>query len=392
MSFIQKISLATRLTDWRFSFVPFIIGCVYLWVWWFQIPFNLSGVLLLLFSLLTTAGFASLGYLINELFDIESDLKAGKRNRLAGLPAAYVALAFILSLLITFLPWLYLPANNTSWALIVAEILAFLLYSLPFPRLKKVPVCSNVLDAAYAYTLPLLLSFHTFHLASPSTSLVPSHFFFLFAVVVTLSGLRNIVIHQIDDVFRDKLSGIYTLPMVLGTSRTTGMLLALLVSEICLHFSWAVALSSFKPVFIVWIFLYAASLLFTVSKYTEKPARAFFSIHKARHLTDNTNQIFFPLFTLALLLSVNGWWAVILPFHILLLMPPLIMVPVTILIRDSATYTRYQVPHYFRLLVVYPVSLLVNYSIYFTFRLLGINLKKQNKSALDVLKSCFKNL
>lgn len=383
--------MATRLTDWRFSFVPFIIGCVYLWVWWFQIPFNLSGVLLLLLSLLTTAGFASLGYLTNELFDIESDLKAGKRNRLAGLPASYVALAFVLSLLVTFLPWLHLPANRTSWVLISAEILAFLLYSLPFPRLKKVPVCSNVLDAAYAYTLPLLLSFHTFHLASPSTPLAPLWVFALFAVVVTISGLRNIVIHQIDDVFRDKISGIYTLPMMLGTGLTTRLLLVLLIGETALHLIWAIALGAYHTVFVVWALLYVSSLIFTASRYTEKATLNYFSIHKARHLTDNTNQIVFPLFTLTLLVLANSYWAVIIPVHIFLLMPPLILVPVTIFIRDSMTYTRYHVPHYFRLMVIYPLSLVVNYSIYFIFRLVGVNLKKQKKSALDVLKSRFRN-
>src|SRR5438045_2442079 len=120
---LSQFTVVSRAKDWRLSFVPFIMACVYLWLWWFQISVSIQSIMLVLLSCCTTIGFASLGYFINEFFDKHSDKRAGKVNRLAALSTQKQALILSVILLITFLPWLWLPADSMSWLLIFDELL-----------------------------------------------------------------------------------------------------------------------------------------------------------------------------------------------------------------------------------------------------------------------------
>lgn len=387
MSFIRQISLATRLSDWRFSFVPFILGCVYLWLWWFKIPFTGSGVLLLLMSLATTAGFASLGYLINELFDIRSDLIAGKGNRLVGLPVTRIIALFMVSLSLTLLPWIFLPADRVSVILICAEIGAFLIYSLPFPRLKAVPVISNLLDAAYAYVLPLALSFHTFELFQNTASDYNPILVYTLLVVVALIGFRNILIHQVDDVFNDKRSGHRTVPMLLGPVNTTYAIAGILALEIAITFIWIILMCNWSYLFIGWGIIYLCLLAVRLIRTPESFQLHFFAITPYRHLTDHIHQIAFPFFTIIMAVTFDWRWLCILPFHLLLVLPPIIVSP----IKNRVSHVLSVFPHYFQQGVIYPSTLVVNYSIFFSFLLIGINLKARKQSAWEVISGFFKS-
>ena len=78
----RSLLIATRAKDWRFSFLPQIFGNLYLWLILFDIPFSISSVLLLILSLITSFGFAALGYFINEFFDKKDDENYNKVNKL----------------------------------------------------------------------------------------------------------------------------------------------------------------------------------------------------------------------------------------------------------------------------------------------------------------------
>lgn len=386
MNFFTKLSLATRLSDWRFSFVPFIVGCVYFWLWWFKFPFGINSLWLLLSSLITTAGFASLGYLINEWFDKATDAKAGKLNRLSVLPSGMVLGLFLVALLLTFLPWVYLPANAVSVGLIAAELLAFLLYSLPLPRFKAVPVVSNFLDALYAYVIPILLSFNTFKLAAKSHNDADVVVIAILGSLTFFAGIRNIVVHQVDDIFYDKKAGLLTLPRLIGVDSTNRIILLCLCLEIIL----ALIGSAFMLLYSQWFYLWLAVVLFSITfswmKLRAGTSFRYLSISDIRHLPDWIYQIYFALFSLLLLLTTDVNWALIVPLHALLLVPAFIF-------RLLVGYTKmgfYWIKFKIQQWVLYPLSLLVNYSIYYFFKLLGIDLKARNQSALQVLMGFFK--
>ena len=142
---IVKVLSATRISDWRLSFVPFIIGCVYFWASLLHLDFSFFHFLIFCLSICTSFGFAALGYFINEFFDKKHDAQAGKINKLAILTWPKQLFLFLLILVLCFAPWLVLPTSRFSIILITIEILCFLLYSLPFIRLKNTYYFAGIL-------------------------------------------------------------------------------------------------------------------------------------------------------------------------------------------------------------------------------------------------------
>lgn len=382
-NFIQKLSFASRSNDWRVSFVPFIIGCVYLWLYIFKISFKIESLQLVALSLMTTFGFASLGYIINEFFDQNTDRLAGKINKLSLLTLQEKTVLISVSLLLTFSPWIWLPSDGISWLFIVLQVSFFLLYSLPFPRFKSIPVLSGFIDASYAYVIPLLLSFHTYRLYAGASL---SSFIFLFSLSVFFIGYRNILIHQVNDIFKDRLSGIITLPQLAGPIRTNQLIVLLLICEIfsTLFFSALIVLSN--PFFLVWIFFYSMFIITRYMLFNYKIRSKYVAIQPVRHLTDLAYQIGFPAINLLLIICFDWRWIVLLPFHFLLFIPRFFTDKIVefLVYIQSALASK----------LVYPIRLFfsrtINYIIYYAFRAFGINLIKEKKSAYSFLKSLFK--
>jgi 4-hydroxybenzoate polyprenyltransferase len=376
--FFYKISVLTRTKDWRLSFVPFIMGCTYLWLGWFNIDFNNKSCALIILSLCTTVGFASLGYLINEYFDIETDKRAGKLNKLAYLSSPLIMLLFSTSLCVTFFPWIVLPTDNISWFLIALQLLFFLLYSLPFPRLKEVPIISNFLDAGYAYWIPLMLSHHTYALFAKTTS---AFWLPLFSIAVFLIGFRNILIHQVDDIFNDKRAGIKTLPMVLGVAKTDFVLKITIVHEVLFLTTALLIVGLYKPEYLIVAFIYLLFSIYKIYVYRNNFNSHFFSIENTRHFTDSNNQYVLPISWLIVLGFHNVAWLLILPVHLVLLFP----------FNYIVTAVNKIVPVWYFFLkfitvdVRHLISMVVNYPIYYAFKIVGIDLIRENKTAADVL-------
>lgn len=362
---IHKLSNITRAGDWRFSFVPFIIGCVYLWFYWFQLPFTGSTLLLLTFSLITTFGFAALGYFINEFFDRELDAKAGKINRMSLLNPAQRLGLLVCILFATFLPWVYLPSNEVSFLLISLEIALFLVYSLPIIRLKEKPFLSSFIDASYAYVVPLVLSFYTYSIYAGKSPF--SLFFVFFISAVFFIGFRNITIHHINDVFKDIKAGVVTLPQILGPAKTNVLIYTLIVLEIIAFSLSCVCISIEFPYVFVWCILYFVLLIYSIYNLNFRFDR-YFCVNPARHLTDKAYQIWFPIFLLVLLVTEDWRWVFVFIVHFFVLVPFSFFKNTYIVLR----------------LKVRPIlSVTINYSIYYTMKLFGVDLKKENKSLLE---------
>lgn len=379
----EKILQATRAKDWRLSFVPFIIGCVYFWLWWFQISLSVSSLLLFVLSFVTTFGFAALGYFINEFFDKASDAKAGKINKLTFFPATYQLLIFLGCAAATFLPWLWLPSDTTTIILFATEIGLFLVYSLPFPRLKQVPLVSGFIDSGYAYVVPLLLSFHTYSLYA-NINHKPT--IILLAVAVFFIGFRNITIHHVNDIFKDKRSRTITLPQIIGVNTINYLVMILLLEEIFLVITWTIVIALQQPLFWLWLLIFSAALVVRY-RFVMKDFRfRFMSIEPARHLTDPIYQYVFPGFTLLLAISFDYAWLLLLPFHIALLLTEPMRKKAVEVIRSKSVSYKYVIIGAVKAIVVVPTGVVVNYAIYFGFLLAGVNLRKENTDAITFIK------
>lgn len=383
MEIAGNILLVVRAKDWRLSFVPFIIGCVYCWLWWFQIPLSIASLRLFILSFVTTFGFAALGYFINEFFDKKTDAKAGKINRLNVLPSVYQLFLLIGCLAITFIPWYWLPTDRTTILFIVAEISFFFIYSLPFPRFKNVPLISGFIDSGYAYVLPLLLSFHTYSLFVKS---VHNEMIYFFAATVFFIGFRNITIHHVNDIFKDMRSNTRTLPQRIGVTATNSLILVLMVEEIFLFLLWSIILSVRHPVFGIWIFVFIAVIVLRYRIVVPNFQFDFVSIEPVRHLTDPIYQFVFPAFTLLLAISVDYKWGLLLPFHVALLLTKPIRQKAILIIYSKSVTAKYITMDAVRKLILIPVGVIANYSIYFGFLLIGVNLKKKKLSAMDFIR------
>lgn len=377
LSKYQKILSTTRASDWRFSFIPHIFGNLYLWIIILDIPFSISAILLLSLSLTTSFGFAALGYFINEFFDKKEDFKAGKINKLAVLSAKKQVGLFTLIVLMTFLPWLYIPWNEVSLILIGAQIALFLLYAMPWVRFKRIPILSGITDAGYAYVVPMLLSFYSFALFSGELN----HVFFIsvYAILLLVVGFRNITIHHINDIFKDKRIGFISLPRILGVKKTDILLKVILVLELMILLFWLVLLVQINLFFMSLIFPLVYVLFEGVKSFKEVEDNLIVN-NEVRHTTDIFYQFWLPIFTLLILIFSNFWWLFILPLHTFLFIP-----------KDKLKTAFDWIMHIWFDYIRPVLSFIINYTIYFMFLIFTVDLIKENKSAWQYLTYRFGN-
>jgi hypothetical protein len=376
--FLLKISESSRSRDWRLSMLPFIMGCVYLWIWHFQLPFTGRTLLLVALSLTTSTGFAALGYFINEFFDQQQDALAGKINRVAPLSSVQRLVWVSVITSVAFLPWLWLPSNNWSRVLIVIQIGLFLIYSLPFPRLKAVPFISNLVDMGYAYLVPLVLSFHTFALFAGGA--YPAWFVPL-AITVGLVGFRNILIHQVNDIFSDGLIGMPSTARCLGPRGTSILIYGALSLETIGFLLFGLMLVAEVHTSLL---LPLGFMMFTIvrmRRITVEKAFQFNPISPLRHLNDPFYQILFPLLALTCAALTDALWLILFPFHFALLIPDSILSSSIAKGTDLRWWFVGRLP-----LIRGLVSAIINYPIYWLFKMFGINLIAEGVSAMTFVR------
>lgn len=364
IDYSNKLAHISRASDWKASFVPFVMGFVYLWLLIFQLKPTKHTVFLCFFSLLTTIGFASFGYLINEFFDQDEDKRAGKLNRFETISVGFRSILFMTSILLTFLPWIYLPSNKWSWVLICFEIGSFLLYSIPPFRLKRFPLISCVFDASYAYLIPIVLSMHTFSIDAEK-SLYASHLIWL-TIPVFFIGFRNIVLHQIKDVIGDFHAQRKTLPMLFGKHELFDLLSVSLFIEVFSFFMFFEGLfPDFHLGIIYMLYIIIKSLFFLGNKElkTSKNEFAFFG------LTDEFYQIWLPTILLICITKQDNIWFFLWVLQIFLL----IVNYKSFINGELIAITKKS------------FSMIVNYSIFYLFLLFKVDLKEKQMSAWQFL-------
>lgn len=137
-----------------------------------------------------------------------------------------------------------------------------------------------------------------------------------------------------------------------------------------------------KPLILFILVGYVFFVLIGITALFDEYKQSTFAIHPLRHFTDKFYQVGFPLFTMLLLVFTNPFWLLILPLHFLFLVPDMVKNPLK-------SYSRSYLHRAWRNGVIPVISASVNYSIYILFRLVGINLIKENTSAKEYIKRRF---
>ncbi len=378
---MKSVSQKIRSGDWRFSFIPQIFGTLYLWIYIFRISFSIGTLFLLFLSFITSVGFASLGYFINEYFDRKDDFLAGKENQLRTLGWKQLLLLLSAILCVTLAPWIWLPSDSLTVFLVGIQISLFILYAVPPFRLKNNFVAAPVIDTLYAYVLPLLLSCHTFFLFSAQRDQL-SFFILLTALLFFIAGYRNIIIHYLKDLKTDQRLTKKTLPKLIGVRRSLTLVITLVYTEYTLIVFLllnSIRSSSNSALFAA-IILPVVVLHFLANRYRKKKSALIFI------KSPNTlYQFFFPLIFLINLIVTDFHWAIWIPAHLILLIPAFRYKPVT------SWWQRINFQKMF-IAIKQLLSWIVNYGIFFLFLIVGVNLRKKHTSARAYLQTRFTRL
>ena len=159
-------------------------------------------------------GAAAFGHYINDIFDLQDDLQAGKENRTAGQSTIVKFCIAVALAAVALLPWILLPRNNYNSGLVISHLLIFLVYSAPPIRLKERGVLAVFADAVYAHVIPGLVVLFTLLPYVEMEHL--TGFILLFAGWQFLVGCRNILNHHIDDYENDMISNTTTTATIYG--------------------------------------------------------------------------------------------------------------------------------------------------------------------------------
>lgn len=206
-----------RGNDWWFYKIPPLLAIAYAEILIQDAPPQQS--IITLMALLVSMFFvAAYGHVVNDIFDIEVDLKAGKQNRMAPLSRGQRILLSLGLAIAGAVPWLFIGFNSAS-AILLASIYTLLtIYPAPPLRLKERYIWGAVADAATVHAIPTLLIATVFS----SLMATPQSGNYSLAIIATAwafgVGVRGILLHQIWDRENDLKSGVKTLATKFGVA------------------------------------------------------------------------------------------------------------------------------------------------------------------------------
>ena len=175
----------------------------------------------------------------------------------------------------------------------------FFLYASPPIRFKNNSYISGIIDALYAYIIPLLLSYYTYYLYSGSIS-INFPFLACYGVLLFIAGYRNIIIHYINDIFKDKKAGLITLPRAIGVQKTNTLLIYLLLIETILILLQIVIVAS--EILLLWLLLIPILfLIYKAFKQAQKLPNHIIVNKPIRHAPDLYYQVYAPALILGAL-------------------------------------------------------------------------------------------
>lgn len=353
------------------------MGIVYLFTAWFAISFQ-HFVSLALLSLTTISGFASMGYLINDFFDRKKDFAASKENFLLNKSAFVIFLLFLLSCIFLFLPWFKLPFNHISMGLIFVEIFLLLVYSLPPVRLKEKGLSGVFTDAMYAHSIPVILAAYTFSLAAQQAfPIVPVLVLFLWQMAM---GVRNILIHQDNDSSLDSKIGNKTWVLQWNETAFNTQIKIALFFEISLSLIFFLLLSYHVSLFFCVAFAIVFFTIMATIRFKENGIKQML-LSQSRYFPNALYEKWMPAVILFSLGFSNSYFWIILLLHTALF-------NIEAYIETFALLNIYGVRLYWRgkrIPLRAVLSFFINHFIYYVFRIFGVNLKKENLSALEYI-------
>lgn len=208
---------SSRMAEWWIPKAGNLLAIIFLVIALTSIPFH--KVIIYFFpSIITIVGIGGFGHIINDLLDIPSDKKAGKKNRMEKLSFIQRSLILSLFLILALAPWLILPFDQYSIGILSFEFLLLIVYAIPPFRFKEKGILGIFSDGLYAYAVPAILAAYTYFLIDGNMNLDLYLLSIIFIWQFTI-GIHNIIIHQILDYENDLASGTTTFITQIGLTK-----------------------------------------------------------------------------------------------------------------------------------------------------------------------------
>lgn len=245
--------------------------------------------------------------MINDYGDREIDLIAGKNKFVYHISKPkhllIVIAVWTLGLLVSIPYWkvkFFLPLLFLNYILAV-------LYSMPPVRLKNRGTYGLLAASITQRTMPALLCFAIFSHLKYDT--------FLFALLFTIVGLREEIIHQLKDYRNDVKCGITTAAVSVRPKRIRNLLLYFLVPmELFILVIIIITICLAIPKIVFFIIPYIILKLMSVT-YTKE--RLIHSIIEEQTFLNSFYFVWLPVFLLFLMATYLLYFLIIIPFHIL---------------------------------------------------------------------------
>lgn len=269
-------------------------------------------------AVITSIGIAGLGYILNDYKDLEDDIKNNKRNIFVQLNKKERIIITVIFLCIAGFPWLYFPFDWVSILLIISELLLFLIYAFPPFRLKEKGFYGIICDSLYAQVIPCSLAAYTFYKIEFPKELISNYYIFIGIFWLFIIGIRNILIHQIDDFENDKNTNTQTFTTNIGKRKTMQFIYKTIFPiEIILFFALLYILPK-NGIFIIILYL-----IYTIAIYliNQRQFKKNFAHYINQRILNEFYEIYLPILLL-ITYYISGSNSLYIPiFHLMLFSP-----------------------------------------------------------------------
>ena len=315
--YIDLLGNGMRLSNPMSFKAPVLITVPYIFVFTGSISI-IPAIFYILLSGITIFGISGVGYFINDFHDKKDDAITNKRNIFNQSTKSQQLVLLICVIIAAIGPWFIFPVTPVILGLLTTEILLFYMYSSKPFRLKDRKLLGVITDSIYAHTLPSLIAALTFIQISPDS--ISTHTFIILLSLILwqfLLGLRNVILHQLDDHDHDVKSETTTFVVSFGKNESWLLLKWIIIPiEILLFILFIFKLSEITMVFWVFIITYLLFLISSKKKYANASANEPIRYFSYRFL-DEYYINWYPICILSLFILTRIEFALLFVFHII---------------------------------------------------------------------------
>lgn len=237
----------------------------------------------IIISFATSAGIAGIGYMLNDYIDLENDIKNNKKNIFTNKSKLQVLLLVFIFATFAINPWFFFPVTLLSLFLIGAEVFLLFAYAFPPFRLKEKAVLGIICDSLYAQVIPCILAIHTFYLIGDNFE-YKNEMLYFYVLWLFVLGIRNILLHQLEDYLNDKNTNTQTFATTYGLSQTKIIIKYSIFFELFFFSLFLYCLPKVNFIVIVFYIAYLFLLLLLKNKFSfffvnERVLNEFYEIH-----------------------------------------------------------------------------------------------------------------